>query len=208
MSAGRQRLRLNFAALREAGLVRALVPVALFECGNLATTLLILRGTDLLHTDTRGLAAATSLAILIYAGHNAVAAVASLSGGALIDRIGPRPVLAAGAAVYVAAYLGLAAGPHGWPLLFVAFMLAGTGIGLAETAESTLVARALPDRLRGSGFGLLGVVQAGGDFVSSAMVGLLWATVSPTVGFGYAAAWMAASLIAAILTARRAARTA
>jgi hypothetical protein len=80
--------------------------------------------------------------------------------------------------------------------------LASTGIGLAETAESTLVAWALPDRLRGSGFGLLGVVQAGGDFLSSAMVGLLWATVSPTVGFGYAAAWMAASLTAAVALGR------
>jgi dipeptide/tripeptide permease len=54
--------------------------------------------------------------------------------------------------------------------------------------------------LRGSGFGLLGVVQAGGDFVSSAVVGLLWATVSPAVGFAYAAGWMTASLIAALAT--------
>jgi MFS family permease len=199
---GRRRLRLNLGELRRAGLLPALVPVALFECGNIATTLLILRATDLLHTGGRDLAAATSLAILIYAGHNAVAAAASLAGGALIDRIGPRLVLGAGAAVYVAAYLGLAAGPRTSPLLLVAFALAGTGIGLAETAEATLVARALPDRLRGSGFGLLGVVQAGGDFVSSAMVGLLWATVSPTVGFGYAAAWMAASLTAVVALGR------
>ncbi|GAA5076782.1 MFS family permease [Thermocatellispora tengchongensis] len=191
---GRRRLRLNVAELRQAGLGRALLPVAMFECGNIATTLLILRATGLLHTDGRDLAAATSLAILIYAGHNAVAAAASLAGGALIDRAGPRPVFAAGAAAYVLAYAALAAGIGGWPLLVAAFALAGVGIGLAETAESTLVARALPDRLRGSGFGLLGIVQAGGDLLSSAVVGLLWATVSPAVAFGYAAAWMLASL--------------
>ncbi len=203
---GRRRISLNLSALHQHGLIRALLPAALFECGNIATTLLILRATDLLHHGARGLAAATSLAIVIYAAHNAVAAIASLTGGALIDRIGSRSVFAAGAGVYVLAYAGFAVGTHAWGWLLVAFCLAGIGIGLAETAQSTLVAHALPDRLRGSGFGLLGVVQAAGDLVSSAVVGLLWATVSPVVGFLYAAGWMAASLIAALATAGTPAR--
>ena len=82
-----------------------------------------------------------------------------------------------------------------WPTLLVAFTLAGSGIGLAETAESTLVARALPDELRGSGFGLLGGVQAAGDFASSAVVGLLYAVLSPVIGFAYAAGWMLVALL-------------
>ncbi len=90
--------------------------------------------------------------------------------------------------------LGAVAGP----LLAAAFCLAGVGIGLAETAESTLVAHTQPDDLRGSGFGALGAIQAAGDFASSAVVGLLWTLVSPAVGFGYAAAWMTASLFAAL----------
>ena len=69
-------------------------------------------------------------------------------------------------------------------------MLAGSGIGLAETAKSALVARLLPDRLAGSGFGLLGGVQSLSDFASSAAVGLLYAPVSRR-GFAYAAGWMA-----------------
>ncbi|HEV8560437.1 MAG TPA: MFS transporter [Actinophytocola sp.] len=197
--AGRRRLAVNLSALRGYGLVRALLPVALFECGNIATTLLILRATDLLHHGGRGVAAATSLAILIYAAHNAFATVAALVGGTVIDRVGARMVFAAGAAVYIVAYAGFAIGTHNWAWLLVAFCLAGIGIGFAETAESTLVAHALPDRLRGSGFGLLGVVQAGGDLLSSAVVGLLWATLSPTVGFAYAAVWMSASLVAALV---------
>jgi MFS family permease len=40
--------RLELRALRDAGTLRALVPVLLFEFGNLATTLLILRATQLL----------------------------------------------------------------------------------------------------------------------------------------------------------------
>ena len=195
--AGRRRFSLNLSTLRRHGLLRALLPVALFECGHVATTLLILRATDLLHAGGRDLTAATSLAIIIYAAHNAVAAGASLAGGALIDRFDSRVVFASGAGVYVVAYAFLALGSQAWPALLAAFCVAGLGIGLAEPAESTLVAQALPDDLRGSGFGLLGLVQAGGDLLASGVVGLLWAAFSPAVGFVYAATWMLASLIAA-----------
>lgn len=191
----RERARLHLAGLRQAGLLRVLVPVGLFECGNLATTLLILRATQLLHGDSRTIAAAASLAILIYAAHNALAALLAYAGGHWLDRAGPRIVFAAGAAMYVLAYLGFAAGPTTWPLLLLFFCLAGAGIGLGETAESTLVARSLPERLRGSGFGVLGGVQAAGDILATLVAGVLYTTVSPTLAFLYAAAWMLASLL-------------
>jgi hypothetical protein len=54
----------------------------------------------------------------------------------------------------------------------------------------------LPDRLRGNGFGVLGLVQSLGDLGATLVVGILWAAVSPTIAFGYAAVWMIASLIA------------
>lgn len=189
--------RLNIGALRRAGMARALLPVALFELGNVATTLLILRATGLLTTPERSVTAATSLAVLIYAAHNGVAAVAAVFGGQWLDRAGPRVVFAAGVGLYVVAYSGFAVSPASPVFLVVAFAFAGAGIGLTETAESTLVARTLPDQLRGSGFGVLGVVQAGGDLLASAVVGLLWVLVSPAVAFGYAVAWMVLSLLAA-----------
>jgi MFS family permease len=192
----RRQARLNLTALRRAGVVRALIPIALFELGNIATTLLILRATDLLHSGTRSLTAATSLAILIYAAHNAFAALVALLGGHWIDKAGPRVVFALGALLYLAAYGMFAVNWHGWAPLLAAFVLAGSGIGLAETAESALFAKLLPDELRGSGFGLLGLVQAAGDFASTAAVGLLWTAVSPSLGFGYAAAWMFAAALA------------
>jgi MFS family permease len=191
----RERPRLHLAGLRQSGLARAMLPVAMFECGNLATTLLILRATQLLHNGSRAAAAAASLAILIYAAHNALAALVAYAGGHWLDRVGPRTVFAAGAGLYVLAYVGFAAGPSFWPLLLVCFSLAGAGIGLGETAESTLVARALPDRLRGSGFGVLGGLQAAGDLVATVTAGILYAAVSPTLAFLYAAAWMLASLL-------------
>lgn len=197
---GRRTLSFNLGELRRAGLARALAAPALFELGNVANTLLILRATDLLQDGGRSLTAATSAAILLYAGHNAAATVAALAGGQLADRVGARLVFAAGAAAYVAAYAVFALGPTGWPVLLAGFAAAGVGIGLAETAESTVVAQLLPDRLRGNGFGVLGLVQSLGDLGSSAVVGLLWALVSPQLAFGYAAAWMLASLAAARLS--------
>jgi len=80
-------------------------------------------------------------------------------------------------------------------VLLAAFLLAGIGIGCAETAESAAVALTVPERLRSNAFGLLGLVQAGGDLGSTLVAGLLWAYVSPLVAFGYAAAWMAVSLL-------------
>ena len=200
---GRRTLSFNVRELWQAGLGRTLTPAALFELGNVATTLLILRATDLLHADGRSLAAATSVAILLYAAHNGVAMVAALVGGRLIDRVNPRIVFAAGAASYVIAYATFAWDQHAWPLLLGAFALAGLGIGFAETAESTLVALALPDRLRGNGYGVLGLVQAGGDLGASVVAGLLWSLVSPTVAFGYAAAWMVAAVVASGLIKAR-----
>ncbi len=203
VAAARQRARLELGGLRRAGVLRPLLPVAAFELGNITTTLLILRATGLLHHGTRSVTAAASLAILLYAAHNLTAAASALAGGGWIDRggwlRGPRRVLMAGAAAYVLAYGGFALGSHAWPLLLVWFCLAGAGIGLAETAESTMVAHLLPDRLRGSGFGLLGGLQSAGDLLSSVVVGILYAAVSPTAGLAYAAGWMVVSVAAAAL---------
>jgi len=189
-------LRFDLAGLRQAGLTRPSVPIVFFEFGNTATTLLILRATQLLHTGSRTLVAATSLAIVIYAAHNAFAAAVAFAGGHWIDRVGPRLVFATRAALYDLSYGGFAVGSHSWVFLTAAFVLAGSGIGLSETSESALVARALPDRLCGSGFGALGGIQAAGDVVSSVTVGILYTVVSPGVAFGHAAARMVLSVVA------------
>jgi MFS family permease len=190
------RRRFEFRALRDAGMLRALLPVAVFEFGNLATTLLILRATQLLSTPERAMTAAVSIAILIYAAHNFVATVASLAAGRWYDRAGPRAVFATGAAVYVVSYGVFAAGTHRVLVIAAGFALAGAGIGLAEPTQSAVISQLLPDRLRGSGFGVLGAVQATGDLVATVVAGLLYTLVSPGVAFGYAAAWMAVAVVA------------
>jgi MFS family permease len=139
--------------------------------------------------------------VLLFAAHNLVASVLAYPAGRAVDRRGARPVFALALVFFAAAYVGFAVSTHLWLLLLLFFALAGAGMGLADTAESALVAGLLPDELRGSGFGLLGAVQSLGDFVSSAAVGLVWTVISPTAAFALASAWMLLSLAATALVA-------
>lgn len=193
----RERIRVTAFQLRGTGILRPLIPVLLFECGNVATTLLILRATDAL--TATGVGGAVSFAIVLYAGHNAVGSIGALVGGFWLDRSSPKVVFRAGAICYVLAYLILAWSGVGIAGLIAGFALAGAGIGLAETAESTMIATGLPDRLRGSGFGLLGGVQAVGDIVATVVAGFLYAIVGPSAAFGYAAGWMLLAVLASVV---------
>lgn len=72
----------------------------------------------------------------------------------------------------------------------------------AETAESTVVALMLPDHLRGNGYGVLGLVQSMGALAAPLILGSRWVAFTPTLAFGYTAAWMlAAALAAKLITA-------
>lgn len=199
----RLRLVARYRELRGTGIVRALIPIGAFEAGNVATTLLILRSNQILEGSGMTATAAVAVTILIYAAHNAVAAVAAFGGGILVDRWGGRVVFVAGAVVYVAAYIGFAVGPTAIGWLAAVFCLAGCGIGFAETAESTIIARAVPSELRGTGFGALGLVQAGGDLVATVVAGILFTVLGPAIAFAYAASWMGLSVVASAVTVRK-----
>src|SRR6266542_1968936 len=60
VAVARERARLELGNLRRAGLFGPLLPVAAFELGNVTTTLLILRVTQLLHHGDRSLTTAAS----------------------------------------------------------------------------------------------------------------------------------------------------
>jgi len=198
----RARVRLRVRSVLRGQLGRLLTAVAAFEVGNVATTLLILRATELL-TPTRGLQTATTIALGLYAAHNAVAAAASVPAGRLADRLGSRGplwTLAIGFAAMATAYATFAATGSAVGVLAIAFVLAGTGIAAVETAEHAAVAALAPEDVRGSAFGLLAAVQAGGNLAASAVAGVLWTAVSPTVAFGYLVGWQVLALVGLIAT--------
>lgn len=176
-----------------------LLGVTVFEIGNVAATLMILRAGDLLGGAADG--GPVRAALLLYAGYNFVATVASMAAGHLIDRANPAWVLRAGVGAFAAAYL-LFASSAGIVGLGVAFALAGLGIGFVETGEHAAVATLAPERSRGSAFGLLAGIQSFGNLVASGVAGLLWTLVSPEAAFVWIAALMVVSL-AALPGARR-----
>jgi MFS family permease len=196
----RQPIRLRVRPLLRGRLGRLLAAAGAFECGNLAATLMILRASDLLGPG-RSHTAATQLALVLYAGYNVAATLASIPAGHAGDRQGMLRVLAACAACFMLAYVGFAASGESFALLGGCFILAGIGIGCAETAESAAVAQLAPDELRGSAFGLLAAIQAVGNLAASAIAGVLWSAISPTAAFLYVAAWMVLALAGLVLAA-------
>lgn len=163
-----------------------MIGITAFEVGNCAATLLILRATDLFRPD-RSQDRATQLALLLYVVYNLAATLVSVSAGRHGDRHGAPRVLAAGAVCFALAYLWFAAGPSRLLVLLPAFVLAGIGIGCAETAEHAAVANMAPIHLRGSAFGLMAAIQAAGNLAASTIAGILWTATSPTTAFVFLA---------------------
>lgn len=201
----RVRLRLRVRPVLRGDLGRLLLAAGAFELGNLAATLLILRATELLEP-SRGHDAAVQLGLVLYVAYNVAATLASVPAGRLGDRRGSTTPLALGVGAFLVAYLGLAAAGPDIPLLASAFVLAGVGIGAVETAEHHTIAARAPEDLRGSAFGLLAAMQSLGNLVASGVAGVLWTVWSPAVAFGWAALWMAVSLVLLVASVRRGSR--
>lgn len=188
----RQHIRLRVRPVLQGKLGRLMVAVGAFELGNAATTLLILRATQLFepgHSHT----VAVQLALSAYVLYNLAATVISIPAGRLADRRGSTLVFGFGAACFLMAYLGLAT--SNLVLVVLAFAIAGVAIGCAETAQNAVVASLAPPEVRGSAFGLLAGIQSLGNFGASAVTGLLWTVFSPTIAFLYLAGWMGAALL-------------
>lgn len=126
-----------------------------------------------------------------------------MPGGYLSDRRNAIHSLVVGSAAFLVAYLLFAGAGARVGTLLLGFVLAGIGIGFAETAEAAAVASLAAEPIRGSAFGLLAGVQSLGNFTASAVAGLLWTLVSPEVAFLWLALWMGIALVAFVATRSR-----
>jgi MFS family permease len=173
---------------------RYLVAVAVFGTGDFSHTLLILAATQLL-TPSFGVVRAAQVAGLLYVGRNVVQVIASFPVGVLADRFGSLPVLLGGYLLGVTvAVLTLAAfffEVDSLRLLGTIFLIAGMYMAVQEALESTVTAGLVTEETLGTSLGALGTMNGTAKFVSSTAVGILWTTISPTFGFGLAAALMA-----------------
>jgi MFS family permease len=129
-----------------------------------------------------------SIAVLLYAAHNAISGLAAYPVGSLADRLPKRSVLIAGYALGVVTNL-LLAFFSGWlPGLVAAIALSGVYIAVEQTLEKAVVAELIPSAGRSLGFGILAFTNAVGDLLSSLSVGWFLSRNQPGLGFGLAAA--------------------
>ena len=171
--------------------------VLLFGLGDFSRTFLIVLAARALGTGDPSTILTT--AVLLYAGHNFVSALAAYPAGKLGDARGKAPVLVVGYALGVITNVTLALGGASLSWLVVAIVLSGIYIAIEETLEKAVVAQLLPREQRSLGLGVLASANALGDLGSSLTVGFLLAADRPMLAFlipaavgGLGAAWMIA----------------
>jgi MFS family permease len=176
------------------GLIRYLLVLSVFTLGNSADAFLLLRLTDA--------AGGPALIPLFWSLLHVVKMGASLVGGPASDRVGRRPLIAAGWIVYAVVYAGFAISTTLWALLFW-FFVYGIYYGCVEGAERALVADFATPSLRGTAFGIYNAVTGIGALVSSVVFGLIWNAFGATAAFasGSALAVVAACLLFVLVPA-------
>ena len=161
-----------------------LVAVGVFGIADFAPTLMILRTSTVLEPRL-GIIEASRLAALLYTVRNLAYAIASYPIGALSNRFSRTGYLACGYGVAVITFIGFTfVIPSVWWFL-LCFILAGVFIAWEDTIEGVAVRDYVDSDIAGTAYGLLGVVNGIGDFVSSIVVGLLWTGIGPFWAFGY-----------------------
>lgn len=162
---------------------RFLLGVGLAGLGDYSNTLLILWATQA-WTPRLGAKTAATWAMLAYVGYNVVYTATCALAGWLSDRLPKHRVLAFGYVLGVVPAVALILDRHGFVGFGAAFAFSGLYMGFYETVESVSAATLVPKDLKGTGFGVLDTVNGVGDFVSSALVGLLWA-LHPAAAMGF-----------------------
>ena len=158
---------------------RYLLAVGLFGIGNSSDAFLLLRA--------RGMGVAASDLLLLYALFNTVEALLGYATGSLSDRIGRRPLIAAGWGVFAVVYLGFAVFA-GAVAAWVLFLLYGFYYTLTQGSQKALAADlSHPDR-RGAEMGAFHLLNGIAALPASLLAGYLYAHVSPSAPFFVGAA--------------------
>lgn len=163
---------------------RLLLAVGVFGAGDFSHTLLILLATQELAA-THGAEKAALWATALYIFRNLLNAVFAYLAGWLADRFDKRRILSAGYALAAVMGLLLTFAPLTLPVLVAVFALGGIYVAVEEALEDALAAELVDHAHHGMGFGALATVNGVGDFVSSAVVGLLWASFGASIAFGF-----------------------
>jgi MFS family permease len=169
-----------------------LAVVLLFTLGNSTDAFLLLRASQL--------GVPLALAPLLWALLNFVKSASGVPGGALSDRIGRKPLIVAGWAVYAAVYLLFGRATSAWQA-WALFALYGIYFGLTEGVEKALVADLVPATRRGVAFGWYNLALGLGALPASIIFGAIWDRAGSPAAFAFGAAMAGAATIAILFVA-------
>ena len=163
-----------------------LAVLLVFTLGNSTDAFLLLRAADL--------GVEPALVPLLWAMLHLVKSAASTPGGALSDRLGRKPLIAAGWLLYAAVYLGFALADTTWQA-WALFAVYGVFFGLTEGTEKALVADLVGPERRGAAFGWYNLALGLGALPASLLFGVIWDRAGAPAAFGFGAAM---ALVAAV----------
>ena len=164
-----------------------------FTLARFSEAFLVIRARD------GGLALAWAPAVI--AVMSLIYAASAYPAGKLQDRIGARPLLLSGLVALIAADLLLAFGPT-LLAIFLGICLWGLHMGLTQGVLAALIAETAPERLRGTAFGLFGLINGLAALLASILAGLLWDRIGASATFVAGAAFAAISFAAFLLVRR------
>ncbi|HET7448649.1 MAG TPA: MFS transporter [Methyloceanibacter sp.] len=164
-----------------------------FTLARFSEAFLVIRARD------GGLALAWAPAVI--AVMSLVYATSAYPAGKLQDKNGARPLLLAGLIALIAADLLLAFNTT-LVAIFLGICLWGLHMGFTQGVLAALIAETAPARLRGTAFGLFGLITGLAALIASVLAGLLWDMIGASATFLAGAAFAAISF-AAFLLARR-----
>lgn len=165
---------------------------AVFALGNSSDAFIFLRSEGLEHS--------IAMVPLMYFGYNVVYALLATPMGALSDRWGRLPVLAAGYVAFGVVYAGWSAATQGWQA-WALFLVYGIYAAATEGVGKALVVDLAPGAERGSALGWYNGLTGFAALPANLIGGWLWSVYGPsaTFTFGAWAGFAAAGLLLAWL---------
>lgn len=144
---------------------RVLAALLLFTLGNSTDAFLLLRLSSV------GVSAAG--VALLWSAFHIVKMLSAYAAGRVSDRLGRRPLVTAGWALYAVIYFAFAVADSQGAVI-ATFLTYGLYYGLTEPVERAWVADLAPPHLRGTAFGLYHGVIGLAALPASLLFGLLW----------------------------------
>ena len=182
--------------LERAGLDRRfwtfLAAILLFTLGNSTDAFLILRANQL--------GVPVALVPVLWAALHVVKSASSMPGGALSDRVGRKPLIFAGWAVYAAVYFAFGRATESWHA-WALFLAYGVFFGLTEGTERAMVADLVGADRRGTAFGWFNLAIGIGALPASLLFGFVWERFGPARAFEVGALLAVAAAMVLLLVA-------